>query len=301
MKFSIFTDMLGLDSFEESLKTSKELGFDYIDLRGKLDGDTVDSITLEKAKELSELIEKNDLKVSTLSSWAINPCTFSGPSSYDNFDEKHHEKMSEELDRLFDLADAFSAPHIRIYSLHKKDDFLLMEDSEKEKEYKNNAESLKRHADHAQRRGKILLLENEPPTLTSTCEELGILLKYVDHPNLKINWDIVNGWRAGEYPTLDKYEYIKGHIAQTHIKGASRQSNSIAPDVPKGRFNNFAIAGKDDFEHDEIMLALKKHDPDVILAIDTHYPSFYQQDKIGEVEVVRQTKRFFEDILLIKA
>ena len=301
MKFSIITDMLGLDSFEESLKTAKELGFEYIDLRGKLDGDTVDSISLEKAKELSDLVDKHNLKVTTLSSWAVNPCTFSGPSSYDNFDDKHHENMSKELDRLFDLADVFSAPYIRVYSLHKQDGFYNWTDSEKEKEYKNNAEVMRKHADHAQKRDKVLLMENEPPTLASTCVELGILLNYVEHPNLKINWDITNGWRAGEYPTVETYEHIKGHVVQTHLKGVSRQSNSITEENPKGRFNNFAIAGKDDFDHKEIMNALKEHDPNVIWTIDTHYPSFYQQDKIGEVEVVRMTKEFFENILYIKA
>ncbi|MBS4208250.1 sugar phosphate isomerase/epimerase [Bacillus sp. FJAT-50079] len=301
MKFSIITDMLGAESFEQSLQIAKDLGFEYIDLRAKLDGDTIDTISLEKAKELSELIEKHELKVTTLSSWAINPCTFSGPSSYDNYDENHHKKMSAELNRLFDLADAFAAPYIRVYPLHRKENFDFLTDTEKDKEYRNNAEVMRRHAEHAQKRGKILLIENEPPTLANNCEELGILVKYADHPNLKINWDIINGWRSGEYPTVEKYEHIKGYVYQTHLKGASRLVNSISSDFPNGRFNNFAIAGKDDFEHEDIMKAISTYDPNAIMTIDTHYPSFYQQDKIGEVEAVRLTKEFFEKILMVKA
>ncbi|HWL26097.1 MAG TPA: sugar phosphate isomerase/epimerase [Ureibacillus sp.] len=297
MKLSIFTDMLGCESFEEALQHTKELGFTNIDLRGKLNDSTIDNIYLEKAKYLSLLIQENNLKVSSLSSWAVNSCTFTGEPSYQNDDENHHRNMSTVLDRLFDLADIFSTPYIRIYSLYRQEDFNLLADDEKEKQYKHNAEIMLRHAEHAKERGKILLVENEPPTLTSNCEELGILVKYTNHPNLKINWDIVNGWRAGEYPTLEKYEHIKGSVYQTHLKGASRLSNSITKENPYGLFGNFAIAGKDDFDHEPIMKALADHDPKVILTIDTHYPSFYQQDKLGEVEVVRQTKEFFESVV----
>ncbi|MEH7504075.1 sugar phosphate isomerase/epimerase [Neobacillus drentensis] len=297
MKLSIFTDMLGRESFEEALQHTQELGFENIDLRGKLNGSTIDTISLEQAKYLSLQVQENNLKVSSLSSWAVNPCTFTGQPAYRNDDENHHKKMSIVLNRLFDLADIFSTSFIRIYSLYRQEDFNLLPEEEKQKQYKHNAEIMIKHADHARERGKILLVENEPPTLTSNCEELGILLNYSKHPNLKINWDIVNGWRAGEYPTLEMYNHIKGSVYQTHLKGASRLSNSITNENPYGTFGNFAIAGKDDFCHEPLMKALAEHDPQAILTIDTHYPSFYQQDKIGEVEVVRQTKEFFEGIL----
>lgn len=297
MKLSIFTDMLGFESFEEALQNAKQLGFQQIDLRAKLNGATIDNISLEQARHISSLIEEYDLKVSSLSSWAVNSCTFSGPPSYDNHDENHHKSMSVVLDRLFDLSDIFSAPFVRIYSLYRQEDFNTLPDEEKEKQYQHNARIMLRHAEQARARGKVILVENEPPTLTSNVEELGLLKKYANHPNLKINWDIVNGWRAGEYPTLEKYDLIKGSVYQTHLKGASRLTNSITKVNPQGTFGNFAIAGKDDFDHEPIMKALAAHDSQAVLTIDTHYPSFYQQDKLGEVEVVRQTKEFFGNIL----
>lgn len=297
MKFSIFTDMLGSESFKETLEHAKQLGFTNIDLRGKLNGYTIDNISLENARLLNHLIEEKGLAVSSLSSWAVNTCTFSGPSSYDNHDEEHHQKMRAVLERLFDLADIFSAKFVRIYSLYRQEDFNLLSDEEKDKQYQHNAQIMLRHAEQAKSRDKILLVENEPPTLANNCEELGILMKYTNHPNLKINWDILNGWRAGEYPTVEKYENIKGHVYQTHLKGASRLSNSITKENPNGTFGNFAIAGKDDYDHGPIMKAIAENDSQAILTIDTHYPSFYQQDRIGEVEVVRQTKEFFEGIV----
>ncbi|OLS40791.1 hypothetical protein BTR25_07840 [Bacillus sp. MRMR6] len=295
MIFSIFTDMLGTESFKESLVHAKSLGFPNIDLRAKLDGSTIDDITPEKARGLSELIQEHGLQVSSLSSWAVNSCTFSGPPKYDNHDEEHHKKMGEVLDRLFDLADIFEAKYIRIYSLYRQEDFNLLSDQEKDTQYRHNANVMLRHAEHAKSRDKILLVENEPPTLTNNCQELGILIKYTNHPNLKVNWDVLNGWRAGEYPSVETYEHIKGYVHQTHLKGAYRLSNSITKENPTGTFGNFAIAGKDDYDHTPVMKAIVESDPQAILTIDTHYPSFYVQDRIGEVEVVRQTKAFFEE------
>jgi 3-dehydroshikimate dehydratase len=297
VKFSVVTDMFGKESFSEALKDAKELGFDFVELRAKLDGNTIDTITVEKAKELGRKVKEHGLKVATLSSWAINTCTFSGPPKYDNYDENHHKAMIKELERLFNLADAFDAPNIRIYSLYRRPDFDLSSDEDQEAEFKHNAEVLRGHAEYAKERGKVLLVENEPPTLANNCVELGKLVKFAKHPNLKLNWDIVNGWRSGEYPTVEKYKHIKGNVASVHLKGASREVNSISKDTPNGRFNNFAIAGQDDFEHRDILNALLKGDPEAIWTIDTHYPSFYQQDKIGEFEAVKRSKEFFKSVI----
>ncbi|MGJ9384824.1 sugar phosphate isomerase/epimerase family protein [Salipaludibacillus sp. CF4.18] len=298
MKFSIVTDMLGKESFDEALQEAKNLKFDYVELRAKLDGDTIDSISVDKAKQLGQKVKEHGLKVSTLSSWAINPCTFSGPPRYDNYDDNHHQAMEKELDRLLDLADALDAENVRIYSLYRSPEFDQLSENEQEEQYKHNAAMLNKHVKHATERGKTILVENEPPTLANTIFELGKLIKYADNPQLRLNWDIVNGWRAGEYPTPVLYErHIQGYVGSVHLKGASQLVNSVSNEMPEGRFNNFAIAGRDDFKHEEILKALVSGDPDVILTIDTHYPSFYQQDKIGEVEVVRLTKEFIENLL----
>lgn len=300
MKFSIVTDMLGNESFEETLQLSKDLGFDYIDLRGKLNGDTIDTISYDKALELSKIIEKYGLQVNTLTSWAVNPCAFGGPSKYDNFDENHHSNMSKVLNRLFDLADIFSAQYVRVYPLNRKQNHHLLSATEQEREFENTANVLRNHAEHARKRNKTLLIENEPPTLANTTEDLGKLIKAINHPNAKVNWDIVNCWRVGDYATIEKYQELKGYVASTHLKGAKRAENSISSAMPNGMFGHFAIAGKDDFDHTPIMRELLTHDPNVILSIDTHYPEFKDEDKIGEVEVVKMTKEYFEQIINVR-
>lgn len=297
MKFSVFTDMLGCESFEEALKHAKALGFTHVDLRAKLDGYTMDNIPLEEARVIKRKLDEAGLRVSCLSSWAVNSCAFSGPPKYDNYDEKHHEEMGTVLDRLFDLADIFETLYVRVYSLHRIEGFEELPEAEKDAEYRHNAAILARHAEHARTRNKTILVENEPPTLTRNAKELGLLARYANHPNLKINWDVINGWRAGEFPSLEAYAHVKGYVWQTHLKGANRAYNSIDEQHPHGLFGNFSIAGQDDFDHAPIMQAIAKYDPQAMMTIDTHYPSFYQQDQIGEVEVVRLTKLHLEALV----
>lgn len=297
MRFSICTDMFGCESFDEALEHAKTLGFPAVDLRSKMYGYSVDNIPMEEAHLIRRKIDEAGLKVSCLSSWAVNPCAFSGPPKYDNYDEQHHQAMRKVLDRLFDLADIFGTDYVRIYSLHRRVDFEKLSENEQDKEYRHNAAILARHAEHAQSRNKTILVENEPPTLTRNAKELGLLARYANHPNLKINWDIINGWRAGEFPTLEAYEHVKGYVAQTHLKGAYLTYNTINEKNPHGLFDNFAIAGQDDFDHAPILKSIAVHDPQAIMTIDTHYPSFYEKDQIGEVEVVRLSKLHFESLI----
>ncbi|OXM17000.1 sugar phosphate isomerase/epimerase family protein [Paenibacillus herberti] len=297
MNFSVCSDMLGCESFDEALQQAKALGFSYVDLRAKLDGYTLDNIPMEAAHDIKRKLDEAGLKVSCLSSWAVNSCSFSGPPKYDNYDENHHEDMSKVLDRLFDLADLFETAYVRIYSLHRVEGFEHLSIPERDIAYRYNAVILTRHAEHARSRNKTILVENEPPTLTRDAKELGILMRYANHPNLKINWDIINGWRAGEFPTLEAYEHVKGYVWQTHLKGANRAYNSRDEQNPHGLFGNFSIAGQDDFDHAPILEAIAKNDPQAMMTIDTHYPSFYQQDQIGEAEVVKRTKVHMESLV----
>ena len=206
--------------------------------------------------------------------------------------------MTVVLERLFDLADIFEVQHVRVYSLHRPEGFDQWPEAKKEAEYAYNATIMRGHAEHAKSRGKILLVENEPPTLTKGPRELGMLVTYANHPNLKINWDIINSWWAGEYPSLESYEYVKGALLQTHLKGAYRKPNSINLNNPHGDFKGFAIAGEDDYEHSGILQSIAKHDPQAVMTIDTHYPSLEDKDKVGEAEVVRRSKVYFESTLV---
>ena len=234
MKFSVFTDQLGCDSFDEALEAARELGFDTVDLRAGLDGASIDTLTPEQALSVKQKLDNHGLTCRIISSWAINPCAFDGPPGYDNNDENHHIRTLKKFDSLCGIADILGAKAIRIYSLARPEGFDALPDSDREAAYRHNATVLVRIANLAQQRNKVAVVENEPPTLTRSAKELGKLMKYANHPHLKVNWDLMNEWRAGNCPTVNDYEAIKGHVYQTHLKGARKKIGTERTDQPFG-------------------------------------------------------------------
>ncbi|MFC5650529.1 sugar phosphate isomerase/epimerase family protein [Paenibacillus solisilvae] len=294
MILSTITDMLFIDSFEEALRTTKELGFDYIDVRDKLDGDTVDSISVEKARELKKRIDAYGLKTCVLVSRMINPVYL----KYDKNDDKHHAHTLDLIANLCDLADALGAKYIRCNPLYRPADYHLLSGQEQEEQQKHNAAVMFGMGEMAKSRDKIILIENEPPSIANKAEELGWLAKLTNHPNVRINWDILNEWRAGIYPTLNSYQHVKGLLGGAHLKGAYRVSGSQSADNPHGLFRNYGIPDQDNFDHKPVLKAIAQYDPQAVMTIDTHFHNLDEEDrKIGPVEVMRRSKLFFERML----
>ncbi|MFC5650531.1 sugar phosphate isomerase/epimerase family protein [Paenibacillus solisilvae] len=298
MILSTITDMLFIDSFEEALRTTKELGFDYIDVRDKLDGDTVDSISVEKARELKIRIDHYGLKTCVIVSRMVNPVAMTGPNKYDKYDDKHPAHTLDVINNLCDVADALDAKYIRGNPLYRPVNYHLLSAQEQEEQQKHNAAVMFGMGELAKSRDKIILIENEPPSLANKAEELGWLMRLTNHPNIRINWDIVNEWRAGIYPTLESYEYLKGLLGGTHLKGAYRVYGSQSADNPSGLYRNFGIPDQDDFDHEPLLKAIAQYDPQAVMSIDTHFHHLDEEDqKIGPVEVMRRSKVLFERML----
>ena len=296
MIFSIVTDTLGCgEDFEASLRQAAALGFAHVDLRNKLNGYNVNTLPQAEAVRMKKQIDELGLKVTCITSSAVNAFyNDDGPLNYDIYDEQHHEAAGVALNQLFDMADIFDTKHVRVYSLIRPEGFETLSEEEKEAIYRQNASVMRRHAIHAEQRNKTLLCENEPPTLSNNARELGRLVKAVNHPHFRINWDIMNGWKAGEYPNLEAYEHVKGYVMQTHLKGARKLEGSVSEQYPYGQLDNFTIADQDGFDHATLLQAIVRHDPDAVMTIDTHYHWFDPEDQVGEVEVIRRTKVHLE-------
>ena len=298
MKLSTFTDMLFIESFVESLSLVKQMGFEYIDLRGKLDGDSIDTVSLSKAQALKLMMDEKGLKAGVVVSRGINPISLIGPHSYDKYDDEHHARTLRVFDHVCDVADIFEANHIRVNSLYRSTYFHLFNDEERKDEFAHCIQSLERIAERAQARGKIAILENEPPSIGNKAEELGQIVRAVNNPNLRVNWDIVNDWRAGVYPSLEQYDHVKGYLGGTHLKGAAKWFGTESASNPYGLFRCITIPDQDDFDHAPVLQAIAEHDPEAIMTIDTHFHNMGKEDrKIGATEVMRRSKVFFESIL----
>jgi 3-dehydroshikimate dehydratase len=298
MKLGTFPDMLFIDSFEESLARVKEMGFEYIDLREGLDGNNVDNISLDKARSLKSKMDEYGLKGRVIVSRSINPISFVGPPKYDKYDKAHHAKTIKFVDHLCDVADAFGAGHIRVNPMYRSVDYHKLSDAGRQEQIDHCISVISGIAEHLKSRGKVGILENEPPSIGNKAEELGQLVRGVNSPNLLVNWDIVNDWRAGVHATVDHYEAVKGILGGAHLKGAYKQFGTENAGNPFGLYRNFAIPDQDDFDHEPLLKAIAKHDPEAIITIDTHYHQLDVEDRtVGSIEVMRRSKVYFESLM----
>jgi 3-dehydroshikimate dehydratase len=284
MHFSVFTDVLARP-FDESLDALMGLGLDTIDLRCPFDGETAEMIPDGLLQSMHEAVRHRKLSVSCVASHDVNPLN----GDYRPGDRAYRRAMRDRVIRLVEIADLFEAPHVCIYSfkrpmeritgIHRADNALFLADM----------------SQICARQGKLLVVENEPHTLTSTCAELANLMQRCIPPSLRISWDIVSGWRAGEIPWgQDVFESVADYVMRVHVAGARAN--------PDGSFASMTIPGTGDIPHEEIFRKLLAKGFDGTIAIDPHYHTFPEADQLTGVadpvvEVLRRSLAYFQDLL----
>jgi L-ribulose-5-phosphate 3-epimerase len=121
------------------------------------------------------------------------------------------------LSRAFEVAHLFGTTKVRVFSFWRvanpQDAYLRVRDR------------LAAAADLAGRNGITLLLENEYDTNIATAAELGRVLRDIDSPHLRANWDPGNDAMMSEVPYPDGYRQIRGLIAHVHVKDVKRGSH----------------------------------------------------------------------------
>lgn len=284
MRFSVFTDVLARP-FEQALDALTGLGLETVDLRCPFDGDTADIIPDTMIQAMHEAIRARDLSVSCVASQAVNPLS----GDYSPGDRNYRRSMRDRVVHLADMADLFGAPHVCIYSFKRP--AVRITDNHRA----DNAAFLAELSEICARRNKLLLVENEPRTMTSTCAELSDLMQRCIPPHLRISWDIVSGWRSGEIPWAQGIlEPIANCVVRVHEAGARAQ--------PDGSFGSMAIPGTGDILHETIFRKLLKAGFDGTIAIDPHYEQFAEADKLTGVadpilEVLRQSLAYLRNLL----
>jgi 3-dehydroshikimate dehydratase len=283
MKLSVFTDIFAGD-FDDALKTVSSLGFTQVDLRSRIGEYNVDTLPRSEFAALRKKIESHGLSVACVASWGVNP----GHGKYEALSAEHRRKSRENVEHLVELSSAVGCRHIRVYSLKRPQGPLT-------EEYLNyNATMLSEFAAIASAKNCVLVIENEPFAVTGTCVELADLMRRKISPSLKVNWDIVNGWRMGEQPwTPGRLDGLRGEIVHAHVKGARG--------TPDGKFASMALPGADELSHAQIFEMLYAAGFDGTVTIDPHYSEFNDADKLhvaGDpvIEVVRWTKTFLENL-----
>jgi 3-dehydroshikimate dehydratase len=284
MRFSVFTDVLARP-FEESLDALASLGLETVDLRCPFDGDTAEMIPEGFVQAMYDGIRRRDLSVSCVASQAVNPLS----GDYSPGDRTYRRTMRDRVIHLAEMADLFGAPHVCIYSFKRPMERITGNHRA------DNAVFLADLSEICARRGKLLLVENEPRTLTSTCADLADLMQRCLPPSLRISWDIVSGWRSGEIPWAEGvFDPIANYVVRVHTAGAKAK--------PDGSFASLTIPGAGDIPHKEIFKKLLKCSFDGTIAIDPHYGEFAEADQLTGiadpiVEVLRRSLANLQGLL----
>jgi sugar phosphate isomerase/epimerase len=212
---------------------------------------------LDRAKKM---IADRGLRVSDIGSpvfkWNI-PGVASKPNekhdfALGNFTEEDADKA---LEKSFDLARFFGTDKVRIFSYWRVPD--------PEKVYPQVRDRLGKAARLAGQNGIVLVLENEHECNVGTGKELGRILRDVNSPALRGNWDPGNAVMLGETAYPDGYLAVKGLFPHMHIKDARKnpQTGRIVWAPVGGGFIDF----KGQFA------ALRKDKYSGTMSLETHY------------------------------
>jgi len=170
---------------------------------------------LDRAKAL---IEQHHLKVSDIASPVMKynlPEMPAKPEQRDTFRANFTEQDTEDLlHRSFKLAQFFGTNKVRVFAYARVDD--------PEKAYPYVRARLAKAAALASQNGMVLVLENEHTCNVGTGKELGRILRDVNSPGLRGNWDAGNAVMLGEVPYPDGYREVRGLIAHTHVKDVKK-------------------------------------------------------------------------------
>lgn len=256
-KLGIITDEITQD-FEKALDFISSYSLHYCELREMWHKNIMNSpqSDLDRAKQL---IEQHQLHVSDIGSPVFKWNLPEMPARQERRDTFHANFTEQDADaslkKAFDLARFFGTKKVRIFSYWRVED--------PEKAYPYVRDRLAKAAETAGQNDILLVLENEYECNVGTGQELGRILKDINSPHLRGNWDPGNAAMLQEVPFPDGYDAVRGLFAHMHIKDVKKnpETGKLVWAPVGGGF----IDWKGQFE------ALRKHHYDGTMSLETHY------------------------------
>ncbi len=256
-KLGIITDEI-TENFEQALDFITHYSLGYCELRDlwKKNIMNLSQAELDRAKRL---IEEHHLKVTDIGSPIFKynlPQMPVHKEKRDTFRASFTEEDSEHLlHQSFKLAEFFGTEKVRIFSYWRV--------KEPAKAYPYVRDRLAKATRLAGENGIVLILENEHECNIGTGKELGRILKDVNSPHLRGNWDPGNAAMLQEVPYPNGYQHVRGLFPHMHIK-------DVKKDPKTGKLEWAPVGGgfidwKGQFE------ALRRGRYEGDMSLETHY------------------------------
>jgi L-ribulose-5-phosphate 3-epimerase len=257
-KLGIITDEI-TQNLDEAIGFIEHYHLQYCELREAW-GKNVMNLSQEELDRAKKLISAHGMHVSDIASpifkWNLPEMPAKATEARDEFSAKFTEEdLYKVLPASFKLARFFGTHKVRIFSYWRVED--------PDKAYPMMRDRLAKAAKVAAKNDIILVLENEHACNVGTGKELGRLVKDINSPALRGNWDPGNAAMLDEVPYPDGYEAVKGLYAHVHVKDVRKNSKT-------GK-KEWAPVGGGYIDWKGQMAALHRDGYDGTMSLETHY------------------------------
>ncbi|HKT10241.1 MAG TPA: sugar phosphate isomerase/epimerase family protein [Terriglobia bacterium] len=256
-KLGIITDEI-TENLEQALDFISHYDLGFCELRDMWQKNIMNlsQAQLDRAKSL---VEKHHLNVTDIGSPIFKYNLPQMPAKKDEKRDTFRADFTEQdsdhlLKQSFKLARFFGTRKVRIFSYWRV--------QEPEKAYPYVRDRLAKAAKAAGENDIVLILENEHECNIGTGKELGRILRDINSPYLRGNWDPGNAAMLHEIPYPDGYNHVKGMFPHMHIKDVKKGPGGKLLWAPVG--GGF-IDWKGQFE------ALRRDKYEGDMALETHY------------------------------
>ncbi|MDE3178903.1 MAG: sugar phosphate isomerase/epimerase, partial [Acidobacteriota bacterium] len=217
----IITDEISedLDLALSFIKNYSLPGCELRDLWGK----NIMNSSQEDLARAKHLIEDYNLKVSDIGSpifkYNLPEMPVRPEKKAQGFGAAFTESDSDRLlMKSFELARYFGTKKVRVFSYWRV--------KEPDKAYPYVRDRLAKAAELAGKNDILLVLENEFECNVGTGQELGHILRDVNSPHLRGNWDPGNAALLNEVPYPDGYRYVAGLFEHMHVKDVRKDPST---------------------------------------------------------------------------
>lgn len=257
-RVSVINDEISQDFGHVCEVATREFGMGWIELRGMWKKNIV-NLDEKEVAEAKRILDKYELRVTDIASplfktdWPGAPKSKYSESKSFNADFKMSQQ-EEVLERAIAMAKSFGTDRVRCF------DFWRLEDQAPYRAAIND--KLREAAGKAEKKGIILVLENESACNTATGAEAAKVLSEVQSPALMLNWDPGNAAASGEVPYPEGYHALpKDRIGHCHCKDA----------VKKGKHYDWAPMGGGLIDWAGQFRALKTDGYRYAVSLETHW------------------------------
>jgi sugar phosphate isomerase/epimerase len=257
-KLGIISDEL-TGKLEEAVPFLTSYHLHWCELR-ELWGKNIMNLPQDELARAKKLIEDNGLHVSDIASpifkWNLPRMPAKADEKRDNFNASFVEADGDRLlKESFRLARFFGTRQVRVFSYWRVAD--------PQKAYPLVRDRLAQAAQLAAENDIVLVLENEHTCNVGTGRELGRLLRDINSPGLRGNWDPGNAVMLDEVPYPHGYEAVKGWFTHMHIKDV--RTNAATGKKEWAPVGGGVVDWKGQIE------ALRKDRYDGTMSLETHY------------------------------